>query len=180
MTATEFASIAEAIAWPATACFALILLYPSFSKLIEGLAASLKIKAIKIKAFGVKAELSPQEVKATFDELLQEISDPTNELKPEELLLLDRIASSDGRLSVIGLVPSFERGDNTHDKLRRLRDRHLIRPAEGSRWLSEKHPVLMRFGRLVLDLRDRTSNVRSDAQLNVGADGLPGPAHRGL
>ncbi|MFO0433431.1 MAG: hypothetical protein ACK50G_03000 [bacterium] len=163
MTATEFATIAEALAWPAVAFVALVLFYPSVAKLIYGLATSLRIKSIKVMAFGIEAELSPQEVKATFDELLQEISDPTNELKSEELLLLDKIAASEGRRSVIELVPSFERGDNTLDQLRRLRDRHLIRPAEGSRWLPEKHPVLTRFGRLVLDLRERTRNGRGDA-----------------
>jgi hypothetical protein len=163
MTAADFATIADALAWPTVSCLAMILFYPSLAKLIEGLATSLKIKTIKVKAFGVEAELSPQEVKATFDELLQEISDPTNELRPEELLLLDRIASSNGTLSVIDLAPSFKRGDSNHDHLRRLRDRHLIRPAEGSRWLSEKHPVLTRFGRLVLDLRDKTRSARNDA-----------------
>ena len=162
MTTTEFAKIAEVLAWPALAFVALVLFYPSVAKLIHGLASSLRIKSIKVVAFGIEAELSPQEVKATLDELLQEISDPTNELNSEELLLLDRIAAFDGRRSVIELAPSFERGDRTHDQLRRLRDRHLIRPAEGSRWLPDKHPILTRFGRLVLDLHERTRNARSD------------------
>jgi len=153
MTATEFAKIAEAVALPALTGFTVVLFYSSITKLLNSLAASLKIKSIKVKAFGVEAELTPEEVKAAVDELLKEISDPTNELTEGEVQLLDQIASADGRRSVIELAPAFERGNDVNDYLRRLRDQHLIRPSEDSRWLAEKHPVLTRFGRLVLDLR---------------------------
>jgi hypothetical protein len=153
MTAIEFAKIAEAVAWPALTFFAIVLFYPPITRLLNSLAASLKIKSIKVKAFGVEAELTPQEVKAAVDELLNEISDPTNELTEGEVQLLDQIAAADGRKSVIELAPAFVRDNDIHASFRRLRDRHLIRPLEGSRWFPEKHPVLTRFGRLVLNLR---------------------------
>jgi len=161
MTASDFAKIANALAWPVVGLFALAIFYRSLLKLLEGLASSLKLKTVKVKAFGVEAELTPQEVKAAVDELLQEISDPTNELREDELLLFERVASSDGRRTVIELEPNFVRGNDIHNRFRRLRDRHLIRPVEGSRWLPEKHPSLTRFGRLVLDLRNRTRGQRA-------------------
>lgn len=162
MTALEFAKVAEAIAWPTLVLFATILFYPPIARLLDGLASSMRIKSVKVTAFGVEAELSPQEVKAAVDELLQEISDPTNELAEGELGLLDRIAAADGRQTVIELDPTFVRGCDVHNQLRRLRDRHLIRPLEGSRWLAEKRPVLTRFGRLVLDLRSGSRATSGD------------------
>ena len=165
MTATEFAKIAEAVAWPSITFFAIVLFYSSITKLLNGLATSLKFKSIKVKAFGVEAELTPQEVKAAVEELLKEISDPTNELTEGEVQLLDQIAAADGRRSVIELAPAFVRGNDVHDYLRRLRDRHLVRPLEGGRWLPGKHPVLTRFGRLVLDLRSG-----SRVSLHAGTD----------
>jgi hypothetical protein len=155
MTTTEFAKIAEAVAWPGLSFFAIVLFYRPIEKLLDSLAASMKVKSIKVKAFGVEAELTPLEVKAAVDELLQEISDPTNELSEDEVRLLDRIAVTEGRQTVIELEPVFVRGGDVHNQLRRLRDRQLIRPVEGGRWRSDKHPVLTRFGKLVLDLRSR-------------------------
>jgi len=153
MTYIEFAKIADVIAWPFVVFFAIALFYSRLAKIFDGLASSMKLNNIKLTAFGVEVELAVHEVKEAVDELLQEISKPTNELSPDDLMLLNQIAIAEGRKSVIELDATFVRGGDVHDRLRRLRDSYLIRPFEGNRWLAEKHPVLTRFGRLVLDLR---------------------------
>jgi hypothetical protein len=162
MTATEFAKIASALAWPLTTFILVVLFYSPLTNLLERLTTTLRIKTIKLKAFGTEVELTPEEVKTAMNELLQEISDPTNELKANEILLFESVVASDGRKSVSELVPSFARGNEFHDTLRRLRDRHLIRPIEGSRWLPEKHPIATRFGKLVNDLKEKR-HAKTDA-----------------
>jgi hypothetical protein len=156
MTATEFAKIASALAWPLTTFILVVLFYSPLTNLLE------RLTTIKLKAFGTEVELTPEEVKTAMNELLQEISDPTNELKANEILLFESVVASDGRKSVSELVPSFARGNEFHDTLRRLRDRHLIRPIEGSRWLPEKHPIATRFGKLVNDLKEKR-HAKTDA-----------------
>jgi chromosome segregation and condensation protein ScpB len=155
MKSSDFAIVADAIAWPGVALFAIVLFYPRLARIFDGLASSMKITKIKLTAFGVEAELAVREVKEAVNELLQEISNPTNELSRDELTLLDQISMSEGRKSVIELDATFVRGSDVHKRLQRLRDSHFIRPFEGGRWLAEKHPVITRFGRLVLDLRSK-------------------------
>lgn len=156
MTSIDFAKVADAIAWPTVAFFAIVLFYPRLARIFDGLASSMKISSIKLTAFGVEAELTAREVKEAVDEVLQEISNPTNGLSRDELILLDQISMADGRKSVIELDPTFVRGGDVHKRLQRLRDSHFIRPSEGNHSLAEKHPVLTRFGRLVLDLRSKS------------------------
>ncbi len=153
ITPKDFSEIATALAWPITAVAFLALFYKPIRALLDRLAATLTVKTVKLKAFGAEIELTPEEAKRTLDELLQEIADSTNELSPEELLLFQRIEASAGQDTVAQLLPDFRRDTVEHQRLRKLRDRKLVRPFESGRWQPEKHPIATRFGKLVYDLR---------------------------
>ncbi len=115
------------------------------------------MKTVTLKAFGAEVELTPEQAKHALDELLQDIAESTNELSPEESVLFERIMASAGRDTVCQLLPNFQRDTPDHQRLRKLRDRKLIRPFEGGRWQREKHPLVSRFGQLVYDLRNSQS-----------------------
>lgn len=89
--------------------------------------------------------------------MLQEIVEAMNELSPDEVVLFQKINAGDSRLSVSDLFPDFKRNSDQHEQLRKLRDRKLIRPIEGGNWQPPKHPIVTRFGRLVLQLHPKTT-----------------------
>jgi len=153
----EFAEIAAALAWPLTAIAFVAVFYKPVSALLDRLAATLTVKTVTLKAFGAEIELTPQQAERALDELLQDIAESTNELSVEESRLFERIRASAGRDTVGQLLPNFQRDSEDHQRLRKLRDRKLVRPLEGGRWQSGKHPMVSRFGQLVYDLRSSQS-----------------------
>ncbi|MFZ4682890.1 MAG: hypothetical protein ACOYMS_10325 [Terrimicrobiaceae bacterium] len=154
MTPKDFADIASAIAWPLTALVVFAAMFKPLRALLDRLAATLTIKTVKINAFGSEVELTPEQAKRALDELLQDIADSTNELTVDEMSLFERIFQAHGRTTVGELFPSFTRDSTEHQRLRKLRDRKLIRPFEGGNWQVNKHPVPSRFGELVHELKN--------------------------
>ena len=160
MTAKEFADVAAEIAWPLTAIFFFALLYRPLRALVVRLAETLTIKSVKFKGPFGEVELSPEKVQQTLTELLQELEDPANKLESTEKALFQRIIGASGKLTVQDYFSQpFARGSDEHKQLRNLRDRKLVRPAEGGRWEPGKHPVVTRFGELVLQVSSTSTNA---------------------
>jgi hypothetical protein len=153
MTPKDFADIASALAWPLTAIAFLAVFFKQVRALLERLAETLTIKNIKLRIFLTEIELTPELVKRVFDELLDEIAQPTNRLEPEESSLFDRILRAGGRETINDVFPGFQRNSREHEQLRKLRYLNLVRPLEGGQWRGEKHPIPTRFGELVYELK---------------------------
>ena len=153
MTAKDFAEVARAVAWPGIFLAFVAVFYRPVRILLERLAETLTVKTVKLKAFGAEIELTAEQAKRALDELLQDIAESTNELSRDDSILFERIVGAGGRETVRRLLPGFQRDTEEHQRLRKLRDRKLIRPFEGGNWQGEKHPVVSRFGQLVHDLR---------------------------
>lgn len=128
--------------------------YLPIKRVLDRLAATLTVKTVKIKAFGAEVELAPEQAKEAIDELIQEISELTNELSPEEAALFYRIHAYDGRMTVQDLFPGFARGSPEHRQLQKLRDTKLIRPVEGSQRQKAKHPLSTGLGQVFFKLRN--------------------------
>jgi hypothetical protein len=158
-TAKDFAEIARALAWPITAVGFLVLFYRPIRGLLYSLASALTVKKVTLKAFGAEIELTPEDAKRALDELLQEIALPTNELTQDEVLLFYGIIASAGQYAVIQLRPHFTHDDDNIElqRLRKLRQRKLVRPLEGGPWKVDSHPIVTRFGELVYKLRSAKS-----------------------
>ena len=171
MSADDFSKIATALAWPVTALLALGLFYRPVLGLLKRLSETLTFKSLKVKAFGVEADLSAEYARTVLHELLDDITESTNNLPIEEVALFDRILAADGAKTVGELIPGFSRDDagGNHDRLRHLRDQKLIVPKERGQWKPQKHPVVTRYGQLVAKLRSTgTANVQ---KFRTGADG---------
>jgi hypothetical protein len=158
MEIKDIAAILTSVAWPITLLVVVFYFRGPLRSLVTRVADSLKVKAMKFKIFGIEIELAPEEAKEVIDEMLQEIVEAMNELSSEEIDLFRTVHRAEGRLAVRDLFPNFNRGDELHTQLRRLRDRKLVRPIEGGRWQAEKHPVVTRFGRLVQGLYPKVAN----------------------
>ena len=61
MTPKDFSEIAGVLVWPITAIRCLIVFYKPLRAILEQLAASLAIKTVKLKAFGVEVEITPEQ-----------------------------------------------------------------------------------------------------------------------
>jgi hypothetical protein len=160
MTPDQFASIAGAVAWPLTSLLIFGLLFSPLRALVQRLAETLTIKSVKFTGPFGEVELTPEKVQQTLAELLQELEDPANKLESSDRDLFQSILAASGKFTAQDYfsIP-FARGSAEHKQLRNLRDRKLIRPVEGGRWESWKHPVVTRFGELVLQLTGSSTNA---------------------
>lgn len=154
------AAFLAAVAWPITVLVIVLYFRGPIRLLVTRAADSLKVKSTKFKFFGIEVELTPEETKDALDEMLQEVVQAMSEFSKDEIDLFTTIHRNEGRLTVFGLDPNFKRGDEFHNKLRKLRRCNLVRPVEGGKWEPEKHPVVTRFGRLVLDLTPKLPKKR--------------------
>jgi hypothetical protein len=73
--------------------------------LVTRLAESLKVKSLKVRVLGNELELTVEQGKVAFDEMLQEMLETTNELTTEDVALFHQFDVADGRHNVIQLVP---------------------------------------------------------------------------
>ena len=153
MDVENIAAILTPLAWPVTAVIVVFSFRESLITLLSRLSESLSVKTIKLKVFGAEIELTPEQAKSALDELLKDIVETTNELSAEEIALFQEIQAADGRRTIKDLIPSFVRGNEQHKQFRVLRDRKLIRPFEGGRWDTSKHPVVTRFGDLICRIK---------------------------
>jgi hypothetical protein len=142
-------------AWPLILLLIVLYFRTPIRTLLNQLANSLKVKSLRFKLFGQEVELTAQEVEDVLEEMRQESVAAMNELSVDEVALLEGINAADGRSTVLDLIPSFRRDSEEHRKLRKLRDRKLIRPYENGQWQPHKHPVMTRFGRLVWRLHSK-------------------------
>jgi hypothetical protein len=161
MSASEFAQLARFLAWPLTTIGVLAAFYRPLCMLLDRLAQTLTVRTVKVKVFGVELELTPEQAKEAVGELLTEITDSTNDLSAEESDLFERILASGGRDRLDQILPNFKRDTLTLElqPLRKLRDRKLVRPFEGGKWESDKHPVVTRFGQLVNAISNRKQKI---------------------
>ena len=165
MSADEFSKVATALAWPIITLLALLLFYCPIRALLRRLSETLTFKSLKVKALGAaEVELTVEYARTVLHELLDDITESTNNLSADEIKLFDLILDADGAKRVDQLIPGFSRDDTagSHDRLRHLRDQKLIIPMERGRWKPEKHPVVTRYGRLVAKLR--SSRVAAKVQ----------------
>ncbi len=153
MTVDDFQKIATPLAWPFIALLAILLFYEPAHALLQRLSETLTFKSIKVKPFGVEVELTAEYARSVLHELLDDITESTNKLTPEEIKLFDSILQADGAKTVDELIAGFAREDSNHERLRRLRDQKLIIPRERGNWKAEKHPIVTRYGQLVAKLR---------------------------
>lgn len=159
MSAEEFSKIATALAWPITALLTLSLFYRPIRALLQRLSETLTFKSLKVKALGSETELTAEYARTVLHELLDEITESTNNLSADEIKLFDQILDADGARTVSQLIPGFSRDDPAgyHARLRHLRDQKLVVPMERGQWKPEKHPVVTRYGRLVAKLRSNSA-----------------------
>jgi len=154
VNAQEVAAILSAVAWPIAVMGTVLLMLTPLRSLLNQLSRSLKLRAFKLKLWGLEAELTVEQAQSVLDRMSQMVVDAINELCPEERDLFEEIATSDENRTVKDLLPDFKRGDENkeHQKLRKLRDIMLIRPKGGGRWRDDKYPIVTRFGRLAQEL----------------------------
>jgi hypothetical protein len=159
MSADDFSKIATPLVWPITALLALWLFYRPIRNLLKRLSETLTFKSLKVKALGSEAELTAEYARTVLHELLDDITESTNNLSLDEIKLFDQILEKDGAITIGELIPGFSRNDlaGYHDQLRHLRDQKLIIPRERGPWKPEKHPVVTRYGRLVAKLRSTSA-----------------------
>jgi hypothetical protein len=165
MKIKDVADILSAVAWPLIVLAIILYFREPLHLLASRVAESVKVKSLRFKAFGLESELTIEEAKGALDEMLHEIIEATNELSPEEVALFQAIDIADGRQTVLGLIPDFERRNTKHIQLQKLRDRKLIRPFEGGNWQPEKHPIVTRFGRLVQSISPNVGGRAAAARM---------------
>jgi hypothetical protein len=132
-----------------------LVFYTQLAALLSKLADSLSIKGLKLKLLGAEIELTPDQADRALNEMMAEVADSMNGLSQSEVQLFERVREARGERTVRDLMPEFARGSDSHDELRRLRDRKLIRPSEGGRWEGDKHPVVTRFAEIFLTLKNQ-------------------------
>lgn len=156
MNAEDIAKIVNSLAWMAwpTVVVGLTIYFQSSLRLVlNRLSQSLAIRTIKLNVLGIEIDLTPEQAERALDELLRDIADTIADLPPPTVTVFEQIQTADGRLTVIQIMPKFERENDDHKRLRTLRDRKLVRPFEGGRWTANTHPVVTRFGQLFWRLR---------------------------
>jgi hypothetical protein len=146
----EVASILSAMALPITVVGTVLLLLTPLRTLLR----SLKISALKLKLWGIEAELTVEQAQGVLNDISETVVATINTLSPAERDLFLNISTSDGDSTVKDLLPDFKRGEENkeHQKLRKLREIGLIRPKEGGRWQDQKYPIVTEFGRLAQKL----------------------------
>ena len=88
MSADEFSKIATALAWPITALLALSLFYRPIRALLKRLSETLTFKSLKVKALGVEAELTAEYARTVLHELLDDITESTNNLSADDIVVI--------------------------------------------------------------------------------------------
>ncbi|MGQ0569956.1 MAG: hypothetical protein ACT4P5_10580, partial [Armatimonadota bacterium] len=86
------------------------------------MAETLTFKSLKVRALGAEAELTAEYARTVLHELLDDITESTNNLSADEIKLFDLILVANGAKTVAELIPVFSRDDPAgyHDRLRRL------------------------------------------------------------
>jgi hypothetical protein len=171
MTADDFSKVATPLAWPMTTMLIVWVFQKPVFAILKRLAESLTFKNVKVTVFGIVMELTPERARTVLDELLDDITESTNQLTEQEKQLFDSVLAADGKRTIGELIPGFirdgEAGD--HQRLRNLRDQKLIYPQERGQWKTDKHPVVTRYGQLVAKLRTtHADKVRSIHEQNAG------------
>src|SRR2546423_297957 len=111
MSADEFSKIATPLAWPTIALVALWMFYRPSRALLQRLSETLTFKRLKVKALGAEAELTAEYARTVLHELLDDITESTNNLSADEIRLFDLILAADGAKTVGQLIPGFSRDD---------------------------------------------------------------------
>jgi hypothetical protein len=162
--AEDFSKVAAQVAWPITALLVVWIFYEPIYALLKRMSETLTLKTLKVKALGVEADLSPEYARTVLHELLDDITESSSNLSPEEVALFDLILAAEGAKTIGELVHGFVRDGQDHQRLRNLRDQKLIVPRERGQWKTEKHPVVTRYGHLVAKLRMSGASIRSFRQ----------------
>jgi hypothetical protein len=155
MKIDDLIKLLSVVAWPVITIGIVSAFYFQLAALLSKLAESLSIKAIKVKLLGAEIEVTPDQADRALNEMMEEVAESLNGLSPSEIGLFDRVRESRGERTVKDLIPEFTRGSDSHNELRRLRDRKLIRPSEGGKWEAGKRPVVTRFAEIFLKLKNQ-------------------------
>lgn len=156
MTNKELADILAATTWPAT----VLVICLVFRRHLVALLQALTIKTIKLKLLGAEIELTAEQADRALNELIQEVVESARGLSESELQLFEKIHEVHGSVTLQELVPGFTRKSEAHEQLRRLRSMKLIRPNEGGRWETNKHPITTRFAEIFIKLRNEGHRIK--------------------
>ena len=146
------AEIVAAGSWPILAIVVIILFKGNLRNLLNA------TKSITIKSGRNEVIFSRDIANHALEELWNDVVELTDGLTKCEKVVFHAIATSCGRRTVKELFPDFARSSEKHENcihqiLRKLRDCRLIRPSEENSWRDYKHPIVTRFGKLVLHLK---------------------------
>jgi hypothetical protein len=155
MKIDDLVKLLTVAAWPIITIGIVSVFYTQLAALLSKLADSLSIKGLKVKLFGAEIEVTPDQADRALNEMMGEVAESMNGLSQSEIELFERVREARGERTVRDLIPEFTRGSDSHNELRRLRDRKLIRPSEGGKWEAAKHPVVTRFAEIFLTLKNQ-------------------------
>jgi hypothetical protein len=140
--------LSYAIPWAIVVVVALLLFRQPLSRLVDRLT-SLKVKIAEGRAI----EISARDAASIVQELLEEADRLIAGVGPWEQQLLARIHSAPQMMTVEQLIPGFRPESDEHQRLRKMREMQLIRPAGSSQWRPEKYVEVKPFGRILLRIR---------------------------
>jgi hypothetical protein len=156
MKLDDLVKLLSVAAWPTVTIGIVSVFYTQLAALLSKLADSLSIKTIKIKLLGAEIEVTPDQADHALNEMMEEAAESLNGLSQSEIRLFEKVREARGERTLQELIPEFTRNSDSHEELRRLRDRKLIRPNEGGKWELGKRPVVTRFAEIFLKLKDQS------------------------
>jgi hypothetical protein len=155
MKIDDLVKLLSVVAWPVITIGIVSVFYTQLAALLSKLADSLSIKGITVKLLGAEIEVTPDQADRALNEMMEEVAESMNGLSQSEIELFERVREARGERTIHDLIPEFTRESDSHNELRRLRDRKLIRPSEGGKWEGGKRPVVTRFAEIFWKLRNQ-------------------------
>jgi DNA-binding transcriptional ArsR family regulator len=160
---SQVIDLLKSLLWPATIVVVILIFRNQVIDLLRK-AASITLQL----PGGISVGITVGEAQKILQDLLSEIDQLIESLTQEDVAKFIAVAEKDqsGNIDVVpagfkrsqtGIEPSEE-----HERLRRLRGAHLIRPREGGQWREGKHILLTSFGRMVFNARQQ--QLRQKAQ----------------
>ena len=110
----------------------------------------IRLDSIDINLGIFKFGLKIDDVKATLESLVEEMTTLTHKMSAEDRDLLEKIMAAEScSLRVSDLCEAFVRDSSFHDSLRSLREAQFIRPAVGGRWRGNSIIQIKPFGAIM-------------------------------
>jgi hypothetical protein len=146
---THFIELVKALAWP----FVVLIIAFSFRAQLKELFE--RSSGLTFKVLGFKVALTVRQVQDAAEELFKEVSTGLSGLTQKQRELFQAARTSNGIKTVDQLTEeifgkAFDRLGDELEEFRALRDSQLVRPREGGKWKSDKHPVLTPYAQIIL------------------------------